>query len=135
MSSFLAHDILHLPHQGLLQRYTKIFISFLVSGVMHARVDTGGGISMRNSGAVQFFSMQALGIILEDSVQAIYTRFFKGSSGSNVTLLQRAAGHIWVLLAQIVIIGAVAAVFGFLVVKGLGKRAGRSSRRFFRVDS
>ena len=38
-------------------------------------VDLASGMTRQESGSVQFFCTQALGIILEDSVQALYQRY------------------------------------------------------------
>ena len=46
-ADFATHDVFQLPRRGLLQRYTKIFFSFALSGVMHIAADMGGGLSMR----------------------------------------------------------------------------------------
>lgn len=97
LSNFAAHDMLHLPRYGLLQRYTKIFCSFLISGIMHARADTGGGMSMRESGAIQFFCMQAVGIIIEDAVRNVYSTYCNSNSSFGATMLKKAIGYTWVL--------------------------------------
>lgn len=97
LSNFAAYDLLQLPRTGLLQRYTKILFSFLVSGIMHARSDMGGGMSMRESGAIQFFCMQALGIMIEDAVQDVYARYFASTTSSKPALLQKVIGYTWVL--------------------------------------
>ncbi|TVY68969.1 hypothetical protein LSUE1_G008778, partial [Lachnellula suecica] len=47
-------------------RYTKILISFAVSGAMHVFADTGGSVSASESGAMKFFCVQAAGIAAED---------------------------------------------------------------------
>lgn len=96
-SNFLSHDVLQLPHHGLLQRYTKIFFSFATSGVMHVFADMGGGISMRQTGALHFFCMQALGIMMEDGVQAVYQQYFTTTDGGISEMVGRGVGYAWVL--------------------------------------
>ena len=70
LTGFVAHDILHLPKRGLRQRYTKVFGRFALSGTMHTVADMGGGLSAQQSRALQFFCMQASGVVVEDSLQA-----------------------------------------------------------------
>ena len=88
---------MHLPRQGILQRYTKIFFSFGLSGIMHVFADTGGGLSMRQSGALQFFCMQALGILIEDGVQEIYKQIAKRKIGVTPSVGERIIGYTWVV--------------------------------------
>ena len=97
VSNFLTHDVLNLPSHGVLQRYTKIFFSFAVSGLMHTFADMGGGLSMRQSGALQFFCMQALGIMIEDGVQALYRQYMKGRTKRPAHMIERLVGYVWVL--------------------------------------
>ena len=97
VSNFLTHDVLHLPSHGVLQRYTKIFFSFGLSGAMHMFADMGGGLSMRQSGAMQFFCMQALGIMIEDGVQALYRQSMKGEMTTRAKTIERTVGYVWVL--------------------------------------
>ena len=95
-SSFVAHDILQLPAHGALQRYTKIFASFALSGIMHIYADTGGGLTMQQSGALQFFCMQALGIMMEDGVKALYKRL-TAVTWRLPRSVEHAIGYTWVL--------------------------------------
>lgn len=52
---------------------------------------------MAESGAVQFFCVQALGIMIEDGVQYLHRRLFKRDSGAQHSLLERCIGYAWVL--------------------------------------
>ena len=97
VSDFVAHGVLQLPRHGLLQRYTKIICSFGISGVMHIFADMGGGLSIHETGALQFFLMQALGIMIEDGVQAIYRQTFKSVRESKANVIGKAVGFAWVL--------------------------------------
>ena len=64
---------------------------------MHIFADMGGGLSMQQSGALQFFVMQALGIVIEDGVCAIYKQYFGSKSGSGTARVARIIGYVWVL--------------------------------------
>lgn len=47
---------------------------FLLSGLFHLMTDVWAGISVGESGAVQFFCSFAPAIMLEDGIQALYRR-------------------------------------------------------------
>ncbi|KAK5124203.1 hypothetical protein LTR85_001906 [Meristemomyces frigidus] len=99
ISDHVAHKILRLQHKGPLQRYSKIFISFALSGVMHVVADMGCGLSPHQSGAMPFFLMQALGIMAEDGVQAVWRRLtVRFSFGEGVARFERIVGYAWVAL-------------------------------------
>jgi hypothetical protein len=95
-SNFVAHDVLHLAAHGALQRYTKIFASFTLSGIMHIYADTGGGLAMKQSGALQFFCMQALGIMMEDGVKVLY-KHLTAVTRRLPPSVEHAIGYAWVL--------------------------------------
>ena len=99
MSDFILHDLLHLRKSTFITRYGQIFLSFLISGVMHFLGEVGVGFPVRDSGTIQFFLLQAVGIMLEDGVQAIY-RYALGirrNPGSQPQRWARVVGYVWVL--------------------------------------
>ena len=85
---------MHLPRTGVIQRYTLIFFVFFVSGCFHIVSDLGASICPSQSGAIQFFTTQVLGIMLEDGVQEIYRRIRRGTT---TALWYRVVGYVWVL--------------------------------------
>ena len=100
---FLVHDILHIPPNTLTARYAKILATFFVSGLLHLSTDLAGGIPLAESGAVRFFCTQALGICLEDSVQAVYRHFvpkkvLENSRSASREYLVQIIGYIWLIL-------------------------------------
>lgn len=66
-----THKCLHLPRHTKLSRYVHMTTVFAVSGVFHALCDLTQGIPLKESGAMQFFVVQALAIMFEDSVTAL----------------------------------------------------------------
>jgi hypothetical protein len=60
---------------------------------MHIVIDFGGNVAWRESGALQFFCVQALDIVIEDAVQALYQNAFSNRSRT----LCRIVGFIWVV--------------------------------------
>src|SRR5204863_5951409 len=98
------------PHTSLvsrpLVRYTKIFLAFLISGLIHLYSDRTLGIPPRDSGDVTFFSLQPLGLMIEHGVQGVYrwasgTRKTeennnrRGNEDVGPKIWQRALGYIW----------------------------------------
>ena len=57
------------------------------------------GIPFVESGSIQFFCLQGLGIIFEDSIQALYRSLndMKRDAARPPTLIARLVGHAWVL--------------------------------------
>jgi hypothetical protein len=86
-----------MPKGSLIGRYTKIFFTFFQSGLLHAIIDYSGGMDLNDSGSLRFFCMQALGIMLEDVVQAVY-RYVSGTKrGSKTPRWAKVAGYIWIV--------------------------------------
>ena len=52
---------------------------------------------MRQSGALQFFCTQALGIMLEDGVIAIYKRSMRPKKAERIAGVEKAIGCLWVM--------------------------------------
>ncbi|KAL4868258.1 membrane bound O-acyl transferase family-domain-containing protein [Aspergillus spectabilis] len=65
---------LGLQRPSLLERYTHILCVFVISGTLHTLCDLAFGIRWHESGALLFFSSFALGIMVEDGVQAVWRR-------------------------------------------------------------
>ena len=96
-AAYVTNRILRVPKSTLLSRYTSLFITFLISGYMHALTEIAQDIPWNNSGAVHFFCTQAIAIILEDGAQGIYRRISKPSSKDAVRSLAiyRWIGYLW----------------------------------------
>lgn len=106
-ASFITRTILHLPQPSILERYTNIFLCFFVSGLIHLAAQYKGP-TLEKSGAVEFFSLSALAIMVEDCVQALWKRLPTSDSGANTTKLnsltnvnpvlwKKLVGSAWVL--------------------------------------
>ncbi|KAI4260129.1 MAG: hypothetical protein L6R42_004203 [Xanthoria sp. 1 TBL-2021] len=97
----IAHAItyrsLRLNHGGFLGRYIFILLTFAVSGAFHTCSDVSQGVPLRESGAMSFFCIQTLGIMIEDGVQALcLSRVDKTWRRQRVHLLRRLIGYLWV---------------------------------------
>ena len=70
----MTHTILRIPSGTILARYANIFFAFSVSVAMHVVAGSGGAVSMAESSALRFFCVQAVGILLEDTAQALHRK-------------------------------------------------------------
>ena len=96
---FIVEDMLRLPLSSFLGRQLCFFLIFLISGILHATIDLSAGIPWHDSGAVNFFCTQALGIWIEEIAAAIFCSVsgISGSGGRN-SYWNRLLGYIWVVL-------------------------------------
>lgn len=95
-ANFIVDDILVVKRGIYLARYLKIFLTFFFSGLHHLLVEIGAGLTER--GAMRFFCMQALGICLEDTVQAVYHWAFSIKKAESPKLWARLIGYLWLLV-------------------------------------
>ena len=78
-------------------RYLQITLVFTVSGVFHTLSDISQRIPRSESGAMRFFCIQALGIMIEDAVQALFKELRAEEKADKSRILTRAAGYMWVV--------------------------------------
>lgn len=106
ISNFITRDVLNLTRSSILERYTNLFIVFLVSAIFHVIVDILQSIPMERSGSMPFYLAFVVGIMLEDGVQNIWKQVQTldvsqeeaKQSSDIVSLWKRAAGMVWVML-------------------------------------
>ncbi|KAJ5752441.1 hypothetical protein N7520_009358 [Penicillium odoratum] len=104
LSNFIARDILRLPRPSIQERYTNIFIVFLLSGLLHFMINYLQAIPLQHSGAMLFFTSMVLGIMFEDGIQAVWKRIMAPSGvhlptipeSASVSPWKRAIGMCWV---------------------------------------
>jgi hypothetical protein len=85
----------------------RLFLTFLLSGLVHLATDLSTGVPVAESGAVRFFCMQALGIAIEDGVGRFWavlslkgedaTRKKEERGRENRVGWQKALGYAWVV--------------------------------------
>lgn len=96
---FLVHDVLQIPQNTLWARYAKIFATFFISGLLHLPADMVVGMAVAESGAVQFFCIQAFGMLFEDCVQELYHRIRpREQRSSRERTLARIIGYAWLCI-------------------------------------
>ncbi|KAK4169998.1 membrane bound O-acyl transferase family-domain-containing protein [Cladorrhinum sp. PSN259] len=93
-SNWVLFDVFRLPRGSKAARYARPCIIFLLSAVFHVAIDVSSGMLPSESGAMRFFTIQPLGIAVEDLI----TWILSGSMTAKPTLLQRWGGALWVLL-------------------------------------
>ncbi|KAI1762361.1 membrane bound O-acyl transferase family-domain-containing protein [Hypoxylon sp. FL1150] len=93
LSNFIIYDIVCVRNYAKLVRILRIWMIFLISGMLHVAIDFSAGIPLEDSGARRFFCIQPLGIIIEDLVRA-----YIPPMTSRHTIIQRCVGFIWVSL-------------------------------------
>ena len=101
-ASFIVADLLRIPSESYFSRYAHLFLTFLISGIIHALQEMAQGLSFWQSGAIRFFVTQVFGIIVEDIAQVQWTRHGKRSDDQTrkvaCTPVLRSFGYTWVFL-------------------------------------
>lgn len=97
-SHYITTNILHLEKHSLLGKYVYAMLVFQLSGIVHIVGDVAAGVSVRDSGVMQWFSIQALGFIIEDTFIALYRKITgtKARPDSKIPTWQKIFGFIWV---------------------------------------
>ena len=95
LADLIVYKALRLPKGKLVTRYSHISLVFLISGLAHAWIEFAQGFPARQSGQIQFFVTQVFGIILEDTVQAVYHATCGVKRGTSPTPMARAVGYVW----------------------------------------
>ncbi|OJD31222.1 tri7-like toxin biosynthesis protein [Diplodia corticola] len=108
-ADFVADRVLRIPRGcTLLSRYARLFAAFGLSGLVHHVCVRAMGVPPAESGALVFFLLQALGIVVEDAVQAVCGVGRAAGSGAGAGAgrglfarmnagLRRGIGYVWVV--------------------------------------
>ncbi|CZT12319.1 uncharacterized protein RAG0_16187 [Rhynchosporium agropyri] len=96
IAHFITYSTLDLTRGSLTGRYLFIFCTFAVSGIFHTFSDLTQGISLLESGAMRFFVMQTLGIMMEDGAMAVLNYQVVRESGSRRGV-GKILGYLWVV--------------------------------------
>ncbi|KAK7996580.1 triacylglycerol lipase-like protein [Apiospora arundinis] len=95
MSRFMMHDVLRLRRGTILVQYLRICLMFLFSGLQHVAIDFASGIPPWHSGAMQFFLMQPLGLVIENLIVSLWNKGSQAPAKSPVKWWQCLLGWIW----------------------------------------
>jgi hypothetical protein len=74
-ADFVVDDVLMLSRRSFVSRYARIVLTFSISGLIHHFGEAAAGVPIGERGQFVFFTSQAFGIMLEDTVMELYTRF------------------------------------------------------------
>ncbi|KAF1962570.1 hypothetical protein CC80DRAFT_589074 [Byssothecium circinans] len=96
IAHYSTHVLFGLPRGTKFAQNTRILIAFMSSGIMHLVDDIASGVSFHDSGALRFFLVQALGMIVEDSVLRAYHLLIPSSRLRLSNTAARIAGFLWV---------------------------------------
>ena len=95
-----------LPRSGLVRvftRYAHLTVVFLISGIYHWWISIAQGLGWRESGAVSFFLLMAVGIMIEDAVQWVWSGVRGGKLTDEGKTARKgkwwttAIGYLWVV--------------------------------------
>lgn len=99
MGKFVVCDVVGVSRDSGLGRYLVIVAVFAMSGLLHVLVDLTQAIPWEYSGAAAFFSSTALGVMVEEGVQAIWRKMGPRTSGQTAPALWvRTLGLAWVVV-------------------------------------
>ncbi|KAE9367045.1 hypothetical protein N431DRAFT_515819 [Stipitochalara longipes BDJ] len=74
-ASFLCASVFCLQKGTIKLKYTRVFLAYFISGLLHTSVDMEFGIPFLSSPAPRFFLMQALGITFEEAVERVWRSY------------------------------------------------------------
>ncbi|KAF2009043.1 hypothetical protein BU24DRAFT_474509 [Aaosphaeria arxii CBS 175.79] len=94
-AKYFTFKIFGLRKGSILARYVFTIITFALSGAMHTCGELAAGITPAESGTIQFFTTQALGIVIEDIFSWAWKRF---NGNSEPRWYQKVMGFAWVVL-------------------------------------
>jgi len=103
--TFWTHGIFRGKKGTLYARYLNVTFPFLLSGILHTVLDTCGGVPRSEARTWIFFVLQAIGIMMEDSVEAAYCWLFSNMEGKKtqpqLQFWHKVVGYVWVCLFMV----------------------------------
>ncbi|KAH7174891.1 acetyltransferase [Fusarium flagelliforme] len=96
ISNFICRDLLRLPRPSLVERYMNVAGVFLTSAVIHMAIDAHCWGPPSKFPALAFFGSCVIGIIIEDTVQALWRRITVSQKSGGVPTWHKLVGYLWV---------------------------------------
>ncbi|KAI9044714.1 wax synthase family protein [Aspergillus affinis] len=93
-ADMIASSVLCIPRSSKWVVYPRLVIAFTLSGLFHSGMDVAFGINWEESGAIWFFMMQAVGILVESAFQHVC----RGWIGRLSPVVRRGLGYVWVCI-------------------------------------
>ncbi|KAK0118739.1 hypothetical protein ONS95_007626 [Cadophora gregata] len=95
-ADLLADSVFRIPRKTALSKYTRLWLAFLISGLIHYISDIAMGVEPSQSGSPVFFALQAFGISVEDGFQALVSRC-RWNERERIRKSGRSLIRIWVI--------------------------------------
>lgn len=86
-------SVLRIAHHTSVAYVIRLVLVFALSGAVHVGLDLGFTLPIRETGAMSFFVMQAVGMLLE---QVVWTVLRRVGCGENFGTAGRIVGYLWV---------------------------------------
>ncbi|KAE8155271.1 membrane bound O-acyl transferase family-domain-containing protein [Aspergillus avenaceus] len=93
-ADFLTSSILRIPPTSQWACYPRVLFAFTVSGFVHMGMDLAFGVPRAKTGAIWFFCLQAVGVLLEGAFHKVFKTQIQGMN----TVVKRMIGYTWVAL-------------------------------------
>jgi hypothetical protein len=100
-AQFFTYHILRLKENTLIARYVFLIAAFTISDLFHTLSDIGAGLEWKQIDAMRFFVTQALGIMFENGVQAMFRAMATQSRTVRHKVRRRwskAIEYVWVMV-------------------------------------
>jgi hypothetical protein len=85
-AKFWTHGVLRQKKGTIVARYLNVTLPFVLSGLLHTVLDVCGGVPRNEARTWVFFVLQAVGIMIEDAVEALYSCFTTGKKSAGSSL-------------------------------------------------
>ncbi|KAF5983168.1 cytochrome P450 monooxygenase [Fusarium bulbicola] len=86
-ATWIVKNIFRIKSYSLPSRYLKILLAFALSGLVHVPSDMGSAVSAKDSGAIQFFSTQLIGLMLEDVLGDLFLPLWRKAKAIGLPVL------------------------------------------------
>ncbi|KAK3315646.1 membrane bound O-acyl transferase family-domain-containing protein [Apodospora peruviana] len=93
-AGWITVNVFRMRSHSLLSRYLKILLAFFLSGLVHVPSDMGSAVPAAQSGAIQFFCMQPIGLMIEDVFRPLFSPLWKYQVWR---IVARPLGYFWVI--------------------------------------
>ncbi|KAM7198352.1 cytochrome p450 3a7 [Rhypophila sp. PSN 637] len=93
-ANWITTNMLRVKSHSLLSRYLKILLAFFFSGLVHVPSDMGSAVPAAQSGAIQFFCMQPIGLMIEDVFSPLFRPLWRYRAWR---IAARPLGYFWVI--------------------------------------
>lgn len=95
-SDYITYNILRIPQTSkTLVKYARVVLAFTLSGLLHVIVDCSLAIPLKESGAMNFFIIQVLGIAVEDMAFGLNRLKDESIRQSPKSFRAKLLGYIW----------------------------------------